>query len=333
MTREATSTLEAGQSDEVAMLEKIISADRSHPGAPHLLEYYDSFVVVGSNGPHRCIVTEILGPSLDHLRSQFEYCLPPRIFKSIMRQLLLGLDYLHTSCGIIHTDIKFDNIMFRLHNTSSVVAQEIVERPSRTHQTYQDAQPSAHMVESQPLPLSLTSFDPHEVEIVITDFGCSHWVYQHFKEDVQPLALRAPEVVLGHTWDQSVDIWGVGCLGIELLVGFAVFAPNFFETHRPIDEDHLAQMTDVTGEHFPLDMLSNSRYRSKFFNEDGTFIHAGAPRDPNWPLRRFFAECPSFESEEREIDAAVGFFKRCLQLQPGKRVTARALAEDPWLQT
>ncbi|KAG9075813.1 hypothetical protein FRC06_009872, partial [Ceratobasidium sp. 370] len=97
-----------------------------------------------------------------------------------------------------------------------------------------------------------------------------HWVHHHFKEDVQPLALRAPEVVLGHAWNQSVDVWGLGCLGIELLVGFAVFAPNFFETHRPIDEDHLAQMTDVTGEQFTPVMLSSSQYRSKFFNEDGT---------------------------------------------------------------
>ncbi|KAG8744062.1 hypothetical protein FRC10_010847 [Ceratobasidium sp. 414] len=333
LTREATSTLGAGQSDEVAMLEKISSADRSHPGARHLLEYYDTFEIEGPQGPHHCIVTEVLGPSLHSLRVQSEHCLPLRIFKSSMRQVLLGLDYLHTSCGIIHTDIKFDNVMFRLRNMPSVIAQEIAEHPSRTHKTYQDAQPSAHMVESQPMPLALASFDPHKADAVIADFGYSHWVHHHFREDVQPLALRAPEVVLGHSWNQSVDIWGVGCLGIELLTSCTAFQPNFLETYRPIDEDHLAQMTDVTGEQFSLDMLDRSQHRNKFYNQDGTFIHSAAPREPNWPLRRFFAECPSFGPDEREIDAAVNFFKRCLQLRPDKRATARALAEDPWLQT
>ena len=29
---------------------------------------------------------------------------------------------------------------------------------------------------------------------------------------IQPLSLRAPEVILGCEWDTSVDIWNLGCL-------------------------------------------------------------------------------------------------------------------------
>lgn len=31
-------------------------------------------------------------------------------------------------------------------------------------------------------------------------------------EAVQPVMLRAPEVILGHPWSTPIDIWTVGCL-------------------------------------------------------------------------------------------------------------------------
>lgn len=110
MTRQATSELKKGESDEATMLQKVASADTLHPGRRHVLEYYDTFVL---DGVHICIVSEVLGPNLYNLthreRSDPEetahgkVLLPLPILKSCLRQILLGLDYLHTSCGIIHT--------------------------------------------------------------------------------------------------------------------------------------------------------------------------------------------------------------------------------------
>ncbi|KAG8713268.1 hypothetical protein FRC08_013479 [Ceratobasidium sp. 394] len=85
---------------------------------------------------------------------------------------------------------------------AAVAKRELVECPSKINQTYRDVQSLAHIVESQPLPLILSTFDPLAVDVVMADFGCSHWMHHHFKEDVQSLALYAPEVVLGHTWNQ-----------------------------------------------------------------------------------------------------------------------------------
>ena len=31
-------------------------------------------------------------------------------------------------------------------------------------------------------------------------------------DDITPLGLRPPEVMLGGKWDESVDIWTFGCL-------------------------------------------------------------------------------------------------------------------------
>ena len=39
---------------------------------------------------------------------------PKTLLKRVLRQSLEGLDYLHTQCRIIHTDIKPENILLCL---------------------------------------------------------------------------------------------------------------------------------------------------------------------------------------------------------------------------
>jgi serine/threonine-protein kinase SRPK3 len=50
---------------------------------------------------------EVLGPNLLTLiRKYRNRGIPTPIVKRIMKQTILGLDYLHRQCGIIHTDLK-----------------------------------------------------------------------------------------------------------------------------------------------------------------------------------------------------------------------------------
>ncbi|KAG8447887.1 hypothetical protein GDO86_015122 [Hymenochirus boettgeri] len=77
-----------------------------------IVQLIDDFKISGVNGVHVCMVLEVLGHQLLKwiIKSNYEG-LPLPCVKSILRQVLQGLDYLHTKCKIIHTDIKPENIL------------------------------------------------------------------------------------------------------------------------------------------------------------------------------------------------------------------------------
>ena len=58
---------------------------------------------------------EVLGKNLLSLIKKYDYRgIPMPVVRNITRQMLLGLDYMHRVCGIIHTDLKPENVVFAL---------------------------------------------------------------------------------------------------------------------------------------------------------------------------------------------------------------------------
>lgn len=96
--------------DEIRLLDVINNADANDQN--RIVRLLDHFDINGVNGTHKCLVFEALGCSLYKLivRSQFKG-LPMDLVKSVSKQMLQGLDYLHRKCRIIHTDIKPENIL------------------------------------------------------------------------------------------------------------------------------------------------------------------------------------------------------------------------------
>ena len=55
---------------------------------------------------------EILGVNLLEIVKRYEYKgIPMHICRIISKQILIGLDYLHKMCNLIHTDLKLENIL------------------------------------------------------------------------------------------------------------------------------------------------------------------------------------------------------------------------------
>ena len=66
--------------------------------------------------------------------------------------------------------------------------------------------------------------DEETKEIKFADFGMAHCPWSPFKKrSIQTLFYKAPEVLLGHDYDSSVDTWSVGCVLVECLTTIPLF--------------------------------------------------------------------------------------------------------------
>ncbi|XP_018108148.1 SRSF protein kinase 2 isoform X2 [Xenopus laevis] len=98
--------------DEIKLLRCVRESDPRDPNKDMVVQLIDDFKISGMNGMHVCMVFEVLGHHLLKwiIKSNYQG-LPIRCVKSIIHQVLQGLDYLHSKCKIIHTDIKPENIL------------------------------------------------------------------------------------------------------------------------------------------------------------------------------------------------------------------------------
>ncbi|TDH14593.1 hypothetical protein EPR50_G00044000 [Perca flavescens] len=101
--------------DEIKLLKCVRDSDPKDPKREKIVHLTDDFRITGVNGEHVCMVLEVLGHQLLRWIIKSNYTgLPLPCVKSILRQVLQGLDYLHSKCKIIHTDIKPENILLRV---------------------------------------------------------------------------------------------------------------------------------------------------------------------------------------------------------------------------
>ena len=94
---------------EREILSRILEVSRSsfHESRNYVSHPLGQFDHSGPNGEHVCLVFDVLGHHLGFQAAKHEDGkLPIKAVKQITRQLLLGLDFLHRECGIIHTGIS-----------------------------------------------------------------------------------------------------------------------------------------------------------------------------------------------------------------------------------
>ena len=115
--------------DEIKLLNKVVEANKDHPGRAHVVSLLDSFNHKGPHGMHVCMVFEVLGENLLGLIKRWNHRgIPMPLVKQITKQVLLGLDYLHRECGIIHTDLKPENVLIEIGDVEQIVKTYVKDK-------------------------------------------------------------------------------------------------------------------------------------------------------------------------------------------------------------
>lgn len=145
--------------DEIKLLNKIVQANPNHPGRRHVVSLLDSFEHKGPNGTHVCMVFEVLGENLLGLIKRWNHRgIPMALVKQITKQVLLGLDYLHRECGIIHTDLKPENVLIEIGDVEQTVKRVVKDEPNDKENTRNSRRRRRTLITgSQPLPSPLNA--------------------------------------------------------------------------------------------------------------------------------------------------------------------------------
>ncbi|KAL3457560.1 protein kinase [Aspergillus heterothallicus] len=307
-----------------------ISRQSSHQGARCVSQLLDQFKHTGPNGEHVCLVFDVLGHHLGFQAAKYAGGkIPIKAVKTITRQLLLGLDFLHRECKIIHTDLKPANILLELENASRTISQYLSDVPVRTEPQGTVKTPLREVI-TTPLVSEMSN-----IQAKIIDLGVASWRDHHLSEMIQSPALRAPEVMIGAPWDTPVDIWSLGCLVIEFVQGIVLFSGEASPTGKWMaDDDRLAKIMEVLGP-FPAQFMDKGTRAEDFFDKQGNLLRIPSLKPAsleflvNGPTAPFTRP---HDMPESEIPAFVDFLKGMLVIDPQSRKSAAELLQHEWLQ-
>ncbi|XP_076607120.1 dual specificity protein kinase CLK4-like [Chaetodon auriga] len=206
---------------EIAVLEEINSLDDDNRFAcVRMLDWFE-------HEGHICIVFELLGLStFEFLRQNKFLPFSVKQIRHMAFQIFRAVCFLHRN-KLTHTDLKPENILFVCSDNDDVEAVKV--------------------------------FEERNLNVKVVDFGTATFDHEHHESLVSTRHYRAPEVILDLGWNQSCDVWSLGCVLMEFYLGRTLFM-----THD--SKEHLAMMEKVLGP-IPPNLLKQSRKQHYVHNE------------------------------------------------------------------
>ncbi|EGW32568.1 uncharacterized protein SPAPADRAFT_51112 [Spathaspora passalidarum NRRL Y-27907] len=190
---------------------------------------------------HICIVTDLLKISLyDFLENNKFIPFPGSHIQAISKQLIRSVTFLH-DLNLIHTDLKPENILLHDDNYSkkNLLTSTIISAYMKLGNSNTKKVPKYSKILKDPL-------------IQVIDFGSAIFNDEYHSSIVSTRHYRAPEIVLGTGWSFPCDMWSIGCILVELIIG-----EPLFKTHDNLE--HLAMIEKVCGYRIDKSMVKLSK--------------------------------------------------------------------------
>lgn len=316
-----------------------------HPGYTHVRFMLDTFKIKSKYGDHLCIVYDVLREPIDECQEKF----PQGLFNSdrlrkLLPALLRGLDYMHSECHVVHTDLKPDNIMMGLGDDPNGVLDKFVAH-QHAHPPPRKAPDShdGHIVYKSSSDLLLVGDDDKGKSITdaalasakITDIGLAEFGNrgpQH--KPIQSNAFTCPEVLLGAGWSYPADIWNLGVMMWDIVETQGLFdhintAPGKYHAN-----EHLALMICLLGQP-PKELLDRGLKTSNYFNYDREkeeYVFKSQKLVDKWFMDVNWDNAVH-RMQGANKESFIDFAKKMICWLPEQRWTAAQLLEHPWLSS
>ena len=413
------------------------------------IQLLNSFIHFGKNKKLFCVVYEIMGVNLLEIIKRYNYKgIPLPFVRIIAKQILIGLDFLHRICNVVHTDLKPENILVCLSKDELYTIQEtgqfdvrqstkreynnnekclsnkkeknvnqkeinnndmeieeddfnnidksinndiidkfnledLIERPrvlsvpkfnidnnnekldgNISNINIMEYSNDIHsyikeknriikdkkyrkklLIKNKLISEAKTRKDKIEIikklnieynknnegidqniNIKICNFSKALWLNQKIDEAIQTRQYRAPEVILGINYNETVDIWSLACIVFELATGEYLFNPIVGESFSK-DDDHLAKFIQILGK-MPKNFCLSGAYSHKYFDKYGNLKRK---KDINPKTIKDILTKKYFFIED-EAKALNDFLLPMLEYYPSKRATAKQMLGHPWLK-
>ena len=267
------------------------------------------------------MVFEVLGSNLlDLIKFQDYHGLDIIVVKFISYQIIYALNYMHTVCNLIHTDLKPENVLLYNKITTRVYrgCGSSSGEPERAEKLRYRHFP----------PLMYKGVDLNLYRVKLVDFGNANWVEKHFTDNIQTRQYRCPEIILGNRWGPTVDMWSMACMVFELLTGDFLFRPRSSDSFTK-EDDHLAQIIELLGS-IPLQIIGTGRFSTKYFTPDGRLANISQDEMRPQGLRETLVD--KYKFAEADARDAAAFMLDMLIYDPTKRKSAAEMLAHPWLK-
>ncbi|KAJ5356372.1 CMGC protein kinase [Penicillium concentricum] len=296
-------------------LARDLDVDMSHPGYVHVGTALDRFTIPHLGNHHHCLVQKPIWESFTHLLYRNPtHRFTEDLLRAGLKQVFLALDYLHRECKLVHANIKSDNILQEIEDTSILNSFSIAEKEHPSSRKY---------VITIPIYASRWFDLPRAFGMaVLSDFGSAVQGDETRNHNPQPNGYRAPEVMLKAEWSYPIDIWNVGVM--DLFEGKHLFDGDDSDGKGYSTRAHLAEVNGILGP-LPLTLVRRGTRSPEFFTEDGY-----------WKSDIEISKGVSLHNSEeflsgRNKEMFLEFLKGMLQWKPEDRKTAKELLQDPWL--
>jgi len=271
-----------------------------------VIQMLDSFTFYHEKKRYYALVFDLLGISMYQFQKNLKKSqiddvkkcgLPIVMFQKIAREFIETLADLHEKANVIHTDLKPENLVFGNQNLST------------------------------------------SKKCVLIDFGSAVREGKDHKGGIiSTRQYRAPEVILGNYWSYPADIWSYGCILFELFTGDLLFRTHNSLEHLNLIEKKLQTRIQTR----PRDARIFKKYfhqdpfkKNNFFLKRMDFVFSEKDeyneREKEKSMEKLLFSNQKEDSRRRHIlKSLVDLLKKCLQIDPEQRITARQALEHPF---